>query len=62
MHWFVLGSFFQFNLKYEGVCPELLCFAFCGGENYLQTWNLAAKISDQLLTVTTNKGKSTNGI
>lgn len=55
--------FFQFNLKCVGVCSDLrYCLAFCNGENYLRSWNLASKINDQSLTATANKGKKTNGI
>lgn len=53
----MLFFFFQFNLKYTGVHPEIVCLAFCGEEIYLQMWNLAAKINDQFLTVATNKRK-----
>ncbi|TFK16026.1 tRNA (adenine(58)-N(1))-methyltransferase catalytic subunit TRMT61A [Platysternon megacephalum] len=46
-----------------GVCSDLrYCLAFCNGENYLRSWNLASKINDQSLTATANKGKKTNGI
>ncbi|XP_054845628.1 uncharacterized protein LOC129336525 [Eublepharis macularius] len=46
-----------------GVCSDLrYCLAFCDGENYLRSWNLASKINDQSLIVTVSKGKKTNGI
>ncbi|KAH0616128.1 hypothetical protein JD844_027012 [Phrynosoma platyrhinos] len=46
-----------------GVCTDLrYCLAFCDGDNYLRSWNLASKINDQTLTVTASKAKQTNGI
>ncbi|XP_042323154.1 uncharacterized protein LOC121930632 isoform X2 [Sceloporus undulatus] len=46
-----------------GICTDLrYCLAFCDGDNYLQSWNLASKINDQTLTVTASKAKRTNGI
>ncbi|XP_044305819.1 uncharacterized protein LOC123033310 isoform X1 [Varanus komodoensis] len=47
----------------DGVCSDLrYCLAFCDGENYLRSWNLASKINDQSLTVTASKAKKVNGI
>ncbi|KAK9398964.1 NACHT domain- and WD repeat-containing protein 1-like [Crotalus adamanteus] len=46
-----------------GICSDLrFCLAFCDGDNYLRSWNLASKINDQSLTVTASNAKKTNGI
>uniref|UniRef100_A0A6J0UD75 Uncharacterized protein isoform X1 n=4 Tax=Pogona vitticeps TaxID=103695 RepID=A0A6J0UD75_9SAUR len=46
-----------------GVCPDLrYCLAFCDGDNYLRSWNLAPKINDQSLTITASRAKKPNGI
>ncbi|KAJ7326778.1 hypothetical protein JRQ81_016537 [Phrynocephalus forsythii] len=46
-----------------GVCSDLrYCLAFCDGDNYLRSWNLASKINDQSLTVTASKAKNPIGI
>ncbi|ETE71412.1 NACHT and WD repeat domain-containing protein 1, partial [Ophiophagus hannah] len=47
----------------DGICSDLrYCLAFCDGDNYLRSWNLASKINDQSLTVTASNTKKTNGI
>ncbi|XP_062837471.1 uncharacterized protein LOC100559988 isoform X3 [Anolis carolinensis] len=51
------------SVPIDGVCTDLrYCLAFCDGDNYLRSWNLASKINDQSLTVTASKAKQTNGI
>ncbi|KAM4807673.1 uncharacterized protein WCC33_012466 [Rhinophrynus dorsalis] len=46
-----------------GICFDLrYCLAFCDGENFLRSWNLASRINDQTLTVNINHAKRTDGI
>ncbi|XP_053556225.1 uncharacterized protein LOC128647464 [Bombina bombina] len=46
-----------------GLCFDLrYCLAFCDGENFLRSWNLASCINDRSLTVNINSGKKTDGI
>ncbi|KAM6439908.1 uncharacterized protein PHA67_022331 [Liasis olivaceus] len=51
------------SIPLGGICSDLrYCLAFCDGDNYLRSWNLASKINDQSLTVTASNPKKTNGI
>uniref|UniRef100_A0A8C5WG25 NACHT and WD repeat domain-containing protein 2 n=1 Tax=Leptobrachium leishanense TaxID=445787 RepID=A0A8C5WG25_9ANUR len=46
-----------------GLCSDLrCCVAFCEGENFLRTWNLANRINDQSLTVNMNRVMKIDGI
>ncbi|XP_075466753.1 uncharacterized protein LOC142501163 isoform X2 [Ascaphus truei] len=46
-----------------GICFDLrYCLAFCDGENFLRSWNLASCINDQSLIVNINREKKTDGI
>ncbi|KAM8939444.1 uncharacterized protein RCH25_053088 [Pelodytes ibericus] len=46
-----------------GICFDLrYCLAFCEGESFLRSWNLASRINDQSLTMNINRVKKTDGI
>ncbi|XP_053314279.1 uncharacterized protein LOC128480573 [Spea bombifrons] len=46
-----------------GICFDLrYCLAFCDGESFLRSWNLAGHINDQSLTVNIKRAKKVDGI
>ncbi|XP_069796593.1 uncharacterized protein [Narcine bancroftii] len=46
-----------------GTCLDLhFCLAICSGENFLRVWNLASRINDQSLSISTNNMKNAEGI
>ncbi|XP_077333411.1 uncharacterized protein LOC143975182 isoform X2 [Lithobates pipiens] len=46
-----------------GICFDLrYCLAFCDGENFLRSWNLANRLNDQSLTVNVNRNKKSDGV
>ncbi|XP_078252929.1 uncharacterized protein LOC144592274 [Rhinoraja longicauda] len=46
-----------------GTCRDLrFCLAVCKGENFLRVWNLASRINDQALAISTSNMKSDYGI
>ncbi|XP_062905817.1 NACHT domain- and WD repeat-containing protein 1 [Mobula hypostoma] len=51
------------HIELFGTCLDLrFCLAICNGENFLRVWNLALRINDQSLAITTNNMKKAEGI
>ncbi|KAM4706599.1 uncharacterized protein O3C94_015328 [Discoglossus pictus] len=51
------------SVPVAGICFDLrYCLAFCDGENFLRSWNLASRINDQSLSVNISRAKKTDGI
>ncbi|XP_072904178.1 uncharacterized protein [Hemitrygon akajei] len=51
------------SIAVGGTCLDLrFCLAICNGENFLRVWNLALRINDQSLAVTTSNMKKAEGI